>query len=188
MLSRTIVRLVLGVLTVGGSMGGCECQRDVLVDEGPVIEQPSMADRDPHAERPNTHFSSDLHAEDVGLNKFVEKALAICEQGDYDAFRQLFGTAYPPTEKKAFEDVWRNVRDIQVGKLQGEKTNSEVYYLYAVVRLRKPDRKERTKRDLVLTIFKEEGEWKLGPASNEIINNVLKIQATQPEPTEKVAK
>ena len=178
MISRIIVRLVSGMLVVTGSMGGCECQRDVLVEEGPVIEQPSMVEMDPRAERPRTHFSSDLHTEDVSLNKFIEKALTVCENGDYDSFRQLFGTAYTPTEKKSFERVWRNVRDIQIGKLGSEKQNSDVYYLHAVVQFREPDSQERTKRDLVLTIFKEAGEWKLGPASKEIINKVLKKQTT----------
>ncbi|MHC4444786.1 MAG: hypothetical protein ACYTF1_11725 [Planctomycetota bacterium] len=188
MLSNNIVRLVFGIFAVAGSMGGCECQRDVLVADGPEIEEPTMVELEPHAQRPMTHFSSDLHTEDVGLNKFVEKALTVCEQGDYDSFRQLFGTAYAPPEKQSFQRVWHNVRDIQVGKLLSARSNAELYYLHAVIRFRETDQKERTNRDLVLTIFKEEGDWRLGTASKEISNRILRIQATQPTTTQKVAK
>ena len=175
MIANNMVILVWLVLVITGSMGGCECQRDVMVDDGPQIERPTMAEIDPHAERPYTQFSSDLRTDDVSLNKFVERALKICEEGDYDAFRQLFGTTYTPTEQKAFERVWHNVRDIRVGSLNFGKNDSNVYYLHAMVRLRKPDRKKRQERDIVVTIFKEAGDWHLGPAPKEVVEKVLEI-------------
>ncbi|UCD27855.1 MAG: hypothetical protein JSV03_12215 [Planctomycetota bacterium] len=175
MIAKNVFRTLWAAFLIAGIMGGCECQRDVLVDEGPEIERPTMAEINPHAERPYTHFPSDLHTQDVSLNKFIEKALTICEEGDYDSFRQLFGTAYTPTEQKAFERVWHNVRDIRVINLKSDKKKQKVYYLHAVVRLRKPDKKERQRGDLVIIIFKEAENWRLGPAPKEIVNQVLEI-------------
>jgi len=170
---KHIFRIIWGMLLTSCIMGGCECQRDVIVDEGPTIDKPALADVNPQVERPYTHFPSELHTEDLGLNRFVENALKTCEKGDYDAFRQLFGTSYTPTEYEAFDRVWRNVGEIRVKGLGTDKTKTDSYYLYAVVKLRKADDKDRVRRDAVLTIFKESGEWRLGPAPKEIVQKVL---------------
>lgn len=174
MIAKKIVIFIWAILFVTGSMGGCECQRDVLVDDGPEIDLPPISKVNPEAERPYTHFASDLHTDDVSLNKFVENAMKTCEDGDYDAFRQLFGTAYTPAVYEDFKNVWHNVRDIQVCGLGDDTQKKETYYLHVKVRYRQPDSKGRLIRDAVVIIFKEAGEWRLGHATKDIINKVLK--------------
>jgi hypothetical protein len=159
------------MLSIGGSMGGCECQRSA--DEDVSIEVPKITDKDPNANRPLVYFPSRCQTEDITLNKFIEQALVVCAQGDYDGFRQLFGTSFTPPSKTDFERIWYNVVNVEVVSTHPGKQEPPEYYVHAVVRLREPDRRNRSQRDAVVAIFKEADEWRMAPPSKEFVRKVL---------------
>ena len=177
---NNIVRVAWGVALVAGSMGGCECGEDVLVKTGGRIDRETIAEKDPQAPRPGVVFPKKALTDDTTLNEFITKALEVCHRGDYDGFRQLFGTAYRPPDQRSFERVWAGVRDITVASIRGPgRETPPEYYAHAVVRLRQPDRKDRQKRDVVVKVFREAGDWRLGEAPKEIVRKIL-IASSRP--------
>ena len=162
-----------------GSTQGCRCGRDVNAVDDAVLDPPPLAEVDQAAPRPAIHFSPHLRSKDASLNQFIEQSLTICSTGDYDGFRSLFGMAYSPTPQDTFERLWHNVQDLTVlGMYQGRVDPPE-YYLHVSVRLRQQDRKGREKGEVVVAIFREAGQWRLGPASKEIAAQVLRV-STRP--------
>jgi hypothetical protein len=172
-----------------GSSGACApllvlallagCKGDGAgTDEG-SIDQPSLRVLNPDAAAPTVIFPHRLKTDDVTLNEFIHHALEVCAEGDYDKFRELFGTAYRPPGKEQFERVWQGVREVAVVGVYPDRQEPPEYYVHAVVELRKPDRRERTQRDVVVWIFREADEWRMGAAPGEITNRIL-VASTQP--------
>jgi hypothetical protein len=163
-----------------GSIGGCECSRDVAVNPDTQIDLPPIAEEYPEVPRPAVSFPPECRQKDATLNKFIQDALTICHRGDYDAFRQLFGTAYEPTSELDFKDVWSNVADITVCQVHADKRDPPRYYVvFAKVRLRKADKKDRREREIPIMVFQEGGRWRLGPAPSEVIDR-MRAAASQP--------
>jgi len=178
MTAKNVVRVLGAALVVAGAMGGCRCSGQAGVDEA-KIDEPPLDKVYPNVDRPRAEFPRSCQTDDPTLNKFIGTILAVCERGDYDTFRQSFGTAYDPTEEKDFERFWRNVGEIRVAGIYPGKADPPEYYVHVVVRLREADRKGRQSRDAVVTVFQELGEWRIVPASKEIIQKVL-AASTQP--------
>ena len=147
------------------SVGGCECERHVGAPDDMQIDRPPIAEQDPDAPRPAVDFPAELHLDDPSFNKFVIRALEVCRLGDYDGFRQLFGTAYEPASEESFRKVWHNVRTVEVRQVVRAPQQVPHYYLYARVRLRAPDRKGQDLRDIWVMVFQEDDRWCLGAPS-----------------------
>ncbi len=178
--TRLVVRILLAAAAVAGSMGGCECGKEEVGEDHNALDRPTITEENPQVERPNVYFPRDLMTEDVSLNKFVDKALNVCYEGDYDGFRQLFGASYKPPKETNFQAIWTQVRSVQVARIeQHPGKEPPVYYLHAVVRLRNPDSKGRTRRDIVIAIFPEAGQWRLGNAPEEVTRFMLGLSGTQ---------
>jgi len=180
MITKNMVRIVGIAIIVAGSTGGCKCGRDVIVEDAMIDDVPLVEEK-PDANPPRVNFPRSSQTDDVILNRFIEEVLMACERGDYDKFRQAFGTAYNPTSREDFRLYWENVETITVAGVypNQQKKDSPEYFLHTVVRLREPDRKGRQTRDAVVVLFKELGEWRLVPATNEIIRRV-RAASTQP--------
>ena len=170
---KHVVRLFWVAAIMGGSMGGCRCGQGGGAADGPTIKTPPIGEEDPNAPKPVVDFPKHLHSRDPTLNAFVDYALEVCARGDYDGFRQLFGTAYTPTSRSDFEQRWYAVRDLSVVSLYRGPQDPPEYYLHVVVRWREPDHKGRAKRDAVVMVYREANEWQLGPAPKEIASKVL---------------
>jgi len=182
MLVRKLLKVAWTASLAACSIGGCECSRDVAVNEDTQIDLPAIVEENPEAPRPAVSFSPECRQEDPALNKFIQDALTICHRGDYDAFRQLFGTAYEPTSESDFKRVWSNVEDIAVREVRADKRDPPRYYVvFAKVRLRKADKKDRRERDIPIMVFQEGGRWRLGSAPSEVIDR-MKAAASQPAP------
>lgn len=173
MTANKVVKLIWAAAMLAGSMGGCECQRDVAAVDDSAIGVEPITKQEPNAPRPDTHFPRNLQTDDPAFNKFIDHTLSVCEAGDYEGFRQLFGTTYSPTGQADFFRVWHGVQDIQVKAIYPGRPDPKEYFVHAVVRLREPDRRGREKRDAVLWAFLEAGEWRLGPAPKEIVGKVI---------------
>ena len=129
---------------------------------------------------PPVSFAPECRQKDATLNKFIQDALTICHRGDYDALRQLFGTAYEPISESDFKRVWRNVADIAVGQVYADQREPPRYYVVlAKVRLREADKEDRRERDIPIMVFQEGGRWRLGSAPSEVIDR-MRAAASQP--------
>ncbi len=159
---------------VAGNMGGCECRGTGEEDQA-VIDQESLTKVDPEAKKPLTYYSPSAQVDDKSLNAFILRALKACEEGDYDAFRLLFGVAYTPPELEAFRRVWHGVKEIRIKRVfadQDEDDGRERYFAYGRVKYRQPDNRGRLERPFVLMVFKENEEWRMGLPSREVIARI----------------
>jgi len=181
MSARTAFKLIWSMALAAGSIGGCECSRDVAVNEDTQIDRPPIAVENPEEPRPAVSFAPECRQKDATLNKFIQDALTICHRGDYDAFRQLFGTAYEPTSESDFKRVWSNVAEIAIRQVHADdKQDPPRYYVvFAKVRLRKADKKDRRERDIHIMVFQEGEQWRLGAAPSEVIDSI-RARASQP--------
>ena len=151
MIALKPLRLAWLILSVGGVIGGCACQRST--EEDTNIDPPSISKKDPKADRPLVNFPGSCRTEDAALNKFIEQAVTICAQGDYEGFRQLFSTSFSPPSKAEFERVWYSVQSVDIVSIHTGNEDPPDYYVHAVVRLREADRHGRKQRDAVVAVF-----------------------------------
>jgi hypothetical protein len=165
------LRLAWLVLTVGGVIGGCECQRST--EEDTNLERPPLAKSDPKASPPKVNFPSHCRTEDTVLNQFIEQAMTICAKGDYEGFRQLFSTSFAPPGRAEFDRVWYEVESVDIVSTHLGKPDPPEYYVHAVVQLRQADRRGRKQRDVVVAIFKEANEWRMAPPSKDYVRRVM---------------
>lgn len=189
MRTGSLLRLLWSVGLAGCLVGGCRCSRDVAVDEGPEIDKKPIIEEDPDAPRPQIVFPADVRLEDPTLNAFIERVLQICYAGDYDGFRQLFGTAYQPTTESDFRRVWHGVKRIEVMRIYMGPGKEPRYFVLAKVHLREPDNKGREERDIRVMVFKEGSDWRVGPPPQEAIERLRALEsqpasgpATEPAP------
>jgi hypothetical protein len=179
-LRRILPALAGTLLTALASVGGCECEKSTseevtLDDEARIVTQ-----SDPDAARPETYFPSRLRTDDESLNQFIDHALKVSHEGAYDDFRVLFGTAYNPPSYDDFAKVWHGIREIRIVSIHPFRRNPrdpQTYLVHVEVTLRAPDSRDRTRRDTVVEIFREAGEWRLGAPPKEAIARVLAIDS-----------
>lgn len=185
---KILIRFAGALCLVAGIVGGCECQRETAQNDEPPIGTAPLSEVHPDVRPPEVDFPQRWRSRDPSLNAFIEQALDICARGNYDGFRALFGTAFPPPDQSNFERVWKAVRGIRVTGLYRGHGNPPDYYLHAVIEYREEDRKGRTERDVVVMLFREADQWRLGQAPPEIIRDVRRIStrpaaSTQPAST-----
>ena len=175
---RGLLRLFFAAALAGCLMGGCRCGRDATLSDGPEIDKKPLAEEYPNAPRPEVSFPARLRQQDLTLNAFIEHVLSICVRGDYDAYRQLFGTAYQPTREAQFKQVWEGVKSVEVTQVHAGPEKEQRYYVLARVHLRVL-KKGRTERSVPVMVFKEGAEWRVGPAPQQVIEQ-LRTLDTQP--------
>jgi hypothetical protein len=165
-----IMRKLITILAFSTMLSGCgkgDSQQDSL-------DLPSNVKVNPKAPAPTVAFPRELQKDDSTLNKFIEDALSICAEGDYDRFRQLFGAAYAPPTKEDFDKIWAGVKSIEIVSVHPDpREKPPIYYVHANVLLRQADPHGRTKRDAIVAVFQENGQWRLSPPSKEIVHKVL---------------
>ncbi len=162
-------------------LGGCRCSRDTPAPDGAQIDRPALVEQTPDAPRPAVLFPAKVHEGDASLNEFIGRVLQVCQLGDYDAFRQLFGSMYEPTSFANFRRIWPQVKEIEVQRIHaGPGDPPEVYVVEAQARLRQADRKGREAVNLPIMIFQESGHWRLGPVPRELRDR-MGVAATAPD-------
>jgi hypothetical protein len=166
----------------GSTLGGCKCGRDVAVEDEGRIDRPSIAELYPDVPRPKVDFPAHSQINDPSFNRFMKKTLEICQRGDYDGFRQLFGPAYEPTSKTKFDKVWRNVKNIEVRRIVQGPQETPHYYVFARVRLREPDRQQQKERDIWVMGYKRSGRWRLGVPSQDVIDQLRSLETAPASP------
>lgn len=174
-LRRTSYAICL-ILAHFGTSG---CSRDAGGVDEAVIDKPPIVELDPQADRPVTYFPRDTRTRDTEVDRFIDHVLTICEKGDYDGFRQAFGTAYQAPSPEEFARVWHGVEEIRVEVIYEEPADPPRYFVYGHVRFREEDRRGRVDRPFVIMLFREVDRWRLAPAPSEIVARIM-AQATQP--------
>jgi hypothetical protein len=179
-MDKLALRYLLSIMAaISAGLAGCDRGGDAKTDEGSIDYQP-LSQVYPSADEPMVEFH--CLTEDASLNQFINNALKACAEGDYDKFRLIFATSQRPPERDSFGRIWQGVQGVYVQSVHGpypNKENQPTYYVHAMVRLRKPDSKDRTKRDAVVAIFKEGNEWRLGDAPPGAKRKIL-AASTQP--------
>jgi hypothetical protein len=176
---RNAVSFLWIAALVAGSTGGCKCGKSKGGDSAGTLDSPSLVDANPTTPALTIDFPERWRSRDAVLNAFIESALKTAAEGDYDGFRQLFGTAYTPPPRQEFQHVWEAVSSITVAGLYGDRPVPEKFFLHAVVDRRQPDRKKRLRLNVVVMVFQEAGRWRLGPAPKEVVDLIVK-PASQP--------
>ena len=173
MFNRKIVRFSWAMVLASCVVGGCRCSRDDSDASDAQIDRQTLVEEAPHAPRPHVIFPAGVHGGDASLNAFVEHVLQVCQMGDYDAFRQLFGSIYEPTSLANFRRIWPQVKEIEIQRIHaGEGDPPAVYVVEAQARLRQEDRKGRKEVNLPIMIFREGDHWRLGPVPKEFRDRV----------------
>ncbi len=172
-------KLALGVLTAAimVCLAGCRSDEENL---GAEIDKAKLAEAKPTAERPRTYFPPSCQQADQQLNAFIQRILKTCEEGDYDGFSQLLGTTETPPSYDDFGRLWMGIREIAVKSVRTSQEEPPQYFVHAIAKLRKPDTDNRNERDIVIRIFREMGEWRIGGAHKDIARKIL-VADTQPD-------
>lgn len=158
------------------AIGGCEGQGETNTAE---IDKEKLVIVDPDADRPTTHFPTELRQDDATLNEFILAVLKTCEEGDYDEFCRFLGATATPPSYDDFKRIWSGIREIEVVSVHAAETDPPQYFVHAVAHLRREDRANRRERDIVLQVYEELGEWRISGAPKEIVRMIL-IADTQP--------
>ncbi len=156
-----------------GSADGCKCGKDQGEKPSGPLDTPPIAVSNPQASAPDIVFPARWRSRDAAMNSFIESTLKVAAQGDYDGFRQLFGMANMPPSRQEFQRIWEAVEAITVAGVYGDGPEPEKYFLHALVKRRQPDRKGRLTLNVVVTVFQEAGQWRLGPAPKEVVDLIL---------------
>jgi hypothetical protein len=145
-------------------------------------------------------FPDALHVADASVNAFVERAMRVCGDGDYEAFRLLWSAKAEPLPRDEFEQGWQAVEQIRIRALRkaivagddgpdgAESPGESVYLVLAEVAFDpdQPAGRREPQRDVVLMLRREQGEWRVSRAP-DVIRDWIREQAAdegadRPEP------
>jgi hypothetical protein len=168
-------RLALFILLcVVSTSAGCRREEETAKSE-PV---PAQAARPQPADV--LVFPNEMRVEDDSVNVFLERAMAVCTTGDYQAFRLLWSAREEPLPQDEFEEGWQAVREIRIRLLEkvllAPEAGSEagidrtVYAVYADVRL-DPEHtagRREPEREVVLMLVHEHDDWRLAEAPKSV--------------------
>ncbi len=140
-------------------------------------------------------FPDELKVDDASVNEFLSRAMTVCTQNDYDAFRLLWSARREPLARAEFEKGWQAVTRIRILALEKVILAQEpgadpplgetAYAALADVRL-DPTRLARdveSERQVVLMLVKEHDRWCLGHAPKDV-RKWLKEKVTGVAPNE----
>lgn len=173
-----IFTLLLFLLVTAGTPGCDRTEEEIDTNLGPA----PLIDR-PNAVPPTVQFPPQLQTSDPTLNLFIENALDVCARGDYAGFRLLFASTYTPPIESDFQRIWAGVKSVQIVSVHADPKERDQYYVHAVVQLRAPDARQRTKRDAIVAVQREGGEWRLSPPPKEVVHKILVIDSRPADET-----
>ncbi len=134
-------------------------------------------------------FPPELRAADETVNQFIEEALRVSTGRDYDAFRLLWVTVDEPFAREQFERGWKSLKALRVEVLQKIRDPLDpqtfLYGLYAIAELDPSDLPtgQEASRRVVLEIRKEQDQWRLANARDEVRRAVIELyQQAHPAP------
>ncbi len=192
-------------LLLGGFMlsPGCEEHEDTRAKPVEAIPAPTV-------KRAALMFPESLRVKEAPVNALLEKAMRYCSEGDYESFRLIWTARQEPIARNEFHRGWEAMKEIRIRALErvalatpiGGQAEAKrdagpetVYVAYAEMKLdqelirpaegrRDSDVRsasENVRRDAVLMIVKELGEWRLAHAPKNMRSWVReKFASTSP--------
>lgn len=152
------------------------CRRDEIPDA--PADSPSVADADPLATA--MIFPVELYVDDESVNTFVNRAMTVIANGEYEPFRLLWSVREEPLPQDEFEKGWQAVQEIRVRALQRLKVvdNQDpdaaglrtAYGVCVDVVLDPAEDAGQTepRRQVVLMVVREHEGWRLARAPQKV--------------------
>jgi len=134
-------------------------------------------------------FPDELRVDYGPANDFISEALSTCVHGDYEAFRLLWSAKQDPLRREEFEQGWQAVKTVRVRAVEKIVVPTDdknpvdphvvepdgiapdvSYVLLADAEFDTSHRvgKRRAKREFVLLVLREQGQWRLGRAPDAV--------------------
>jgi hypothetical protein len=129
-------------------------------------------------------FPDSIRVDDPGVNDFIHAAMDACIAGDYGRFRALWSAKEDPLTREQFERGWHSAESIAVVELQPMRhpeDNSLLYYAHTLVELGAGV--ADPKRETVVLIIDEGGEWRLARAPKALSRKILGGKTREPNPS-----
>lgn len=139
---------------------------------GPTKPEPTALTATPQPalkKRPTYTIPRELLNEHAEVGRFVIQFLETCYAGDYQGYRNLVGRAFNPESEERFRTIYEAIESIVLDSIEVVDVSDIPPPAYLVissvtfdpehtVSLRRPHRR------LAILVFREEGEWRMGPA------------------------
>jgi len=154
-------------------------------DRGGESSDPAAPNAVVNADGPQTEitFAPRTRVADETVNEFVERALRVTTGRDYEEFRLLWSATDEPFARKQFDAGWDSgVRRIVIDVLQKmrDPRSDEVFYGMHAHAVLEPGRfnvsADEAERDVVLVVRRENGQWRLAHAPDEVRRVVREIR------------
>lgn len=138
--------------------------------------------------QPKFDFPEELRSTDLSVNEFIDRFFRLCAQANYPEVRLLLsqrsGESLPPNR---FERMFNAMKEARIKNLREfpDPTNpgERAYILYAEYDLEAHAAKQQKEGNPVrLLIFKDQGQWRLGPVSRDLVAKVEAYDAAQAQP------
>jgi len=185
-----LLGLVLLALVLVSAVGVAIFSDEQLYDPEELFESPVLVNPE---KQPTFVFPEELRSTDLSLNLFVDRFFRLCAHGKYSEIRlmisQRAGDALPPSR---FERMFNAMKEARINSIRRlpdvPGAEGPAYLLTAEYDLEAHAMKTQKIGNRVrLLIRKEEGEWRLGPVSRDLIEKLEAYDAanagTQPVET-----
>lgn len=153
---------------------------DELFDSGVLVNPENQ---------PSFVFPEELRSTDLSLNRFIDRFFRLCAQGKYPDIRLMIsqhsGETLAPSRFESMFNAMKEARIKAIRRLP-EMPNEPgpAYVLIAEYDLEPHALKSQKSNNIVrLLIRKEEGEWRLGPVSREIVAKIDAHEAATTKPS-----
>ncbi|MFQ5411380.1 MAG: hypothetical protein ACE5EC_03755 [Phycisphaerae bacterium] len=158
----------------------------VLMSDDPVYDAdevfPKLVYPNPE-KQPQFVFPDDLRSNDVSLNRFVDRFLRACSEGQYSQVRLMLSTkSGDPLLPKRFESTYNVLKEARIRSIKRlpdvPELEGPAYLLTAEYDLEDyaPKRK-KSGRLIRLAISREQGEWRIGPVPKEAFARLRAYEA-----------
>ncbi|MFQ5461749.1 MAG: hypothetical protein ACE5E5_03885 [Phycisphaerae bacterium] len=194
-------------LTLAGIALAAGCERQPEERAEPV-----ETEQTPESTRAALVFPKSLRVKEAPVNALLEKAMRLCSEGDYENFRMIWTARQEPISRGEFQKGWAAMKEIRIRALErvalaspiggqadaGSDAAPEIVYVaYAEMTLDPTlleqtahrqsagtsDAKADARREAVLMIVKELGDWRLAQAPKSMRSWVRKKLAAAPPDT-----
>ncbi|MBK8267479.1 MAG: hypothetical protein IPK83_03920 [Planctomycetes bacterium] len=182
-----LILLALGLMSAVGFVVFGE---DPLYDPEELFETGVLINPE---KQPRFVFPEELRSTDLSLNRFIDRFFRLCATGKYPEVRlmlsQRSGESLPPNRFESMFNAMKEARIMAIKRLPDvPKQDGPAYVLVAEYDLESHALKTQKANNVVrLLIRKEEGEWRLGPVSRDIMAKIEAYEAATSQPAGEAA-
>lgn len=178
--------LVLVAIGLVGAVGYVMLTDDPFVDPDELFDPVVIVNTE---KQPKFDFPEELRSTDLSLNLFIDRFFRLCATGKYPEVRlmlsQRSGESLPPNRFESMFNAMKEARIKAIRRLPDvPQEEGPAYILFAEYDLEPYALKTQKENNLVrLLIRKEQGDWRLGPVSRDIIAKLEAYDSATSQPT-----